>query len=288
MSRVTDLVPAWHMGPLDSFYLWSTVDGPEDAEIVTAAYVRQESRGALPRPEVMDCDGEGDGPALSAGVTRWALGRVEPRGPAAVPLVAWNAPHALTVLDREAGRHGAGGLSGGLRPVIDPHVMWRIVNPGQAPRRGLRDLCQDFGIDDVDRPDGYAFAAIKVARELAARYPELGCLPPSALHAAQACFMSGDAGGNPAPGPWPFTPRKEPVQQVAPAEPDWTEFRAARDELVRAALRSLLTEELRRDDNDEEVREAEEADDALALAAQALTRATGSLPHASQPAGWPS
>ncbi len=71
-------------------------------------------------------------------------------------------------------------------------------------------------------------------------------------------------------------------------EADWTEFRAARDELVRASLRSVLTEELRRDDNDDEVREADEADEVLALAAQALTRATDKLPHVAQPGGWSS
>lgn len=110
----------------------------------------------------------------------------------AIPVVAFNARFDLTILDREARRHGieplidrVGGPDGLL--VVDPYVLDKQVNRFRKGRRNLAILCEDFNVPLVDAhsADADALAAARLAWRLGSRYPELGELEIFDLHHEQ-------------------------------------------------------------------------------------------------------
>jgi DNA polymerase-3 subunit epsilon len=112
-----------------------------------------------------------------------AIRSVERRG---IPLVVYNAPYDLTLLAREAARHGVEPLDGsGL--VLDPLVLDRALD---RYRTGKRTLTATAGHYDVELLAAHeagadAVAAGRLAQELARRFPvELG-VSAEQLHAMQ-------------------------------------------------------------------------------------------------------
>jgi DNA polymerase-3 subunit epsilon len=105
---------------------------------------------------------------------------------AGVPLVVMNAAYDLTLLDREAARHGLGELTV-TGPVIDPMVIDRHVDRWRMGKRTLTDLARHYqvplGRAHSARED--ALAAARVAWRIGHRHPELTELTTSELHAAQ-------------------------------------------------------------------------------------------------------
>ncbi len=114
----------------------------------------------------------------------------------ALPLVAYNAPFDLTLLDRELRRHeanvvnpgyGADGLWWSPRPVLDPLVLDKHFDPYRKGSRRLVDTCNLFGVplgDDAHGSDADALAAGRLALRMLAR-PQLAKVTPDELHEAQ-------------------------------------------------------------------------------------------------------
>lgn len=90
-----------------------------------------------------------------------------------LPVVIYNAPYDLTLLDRELRRHGWPPLDG--HPlIVDPLVIDRACDPYRRGSRKLVDVCRHYGItlSDAHTADGDAMAAARLAWKLARVYPE--------------------------------------------------------------------------------------------------------------------
>lgn len=104
-----------------------------------------------------------------------------------IPIVAYNAPYDLTLLNREAARHGVPPLVD-PRPVIDPLVIDRAVDKYRRGKRTLEVTCQHYGVDLTGAHDAGAdaIAAGRVAQALARAFPVALALEVIELHTLQA------------------------------------------------------------------------------------------------------
>ncbi|MFF3494670.1 hypothetical protein ACFYWS_25325 [Streptomyces sp. NPDC002795] len=107
------------------------------------------------------------------------------------PLVVWNAPFVLTVLETELIRHGLVPLSdrlpGGLSPICDPLVLDRHAEPFRSGGRALETVSEWYGVPH-DRPGSPACDAetsLVVAQVIAACHSGIGRLSRPALHREQ-------------------------------------------------------------------------------------------------------
>ncbi|MDT0387871.1 3'-5' exonuclease [Streptomyces dubilierae] len=108
---------------------------------------------------------------------------------AGLPVVAMNASFDLTILDREARRHGTQPLVdivGDDLRVIDPRVLDKQVSRRKG-RRTLSDLCEHYRVklDGAHSADADAIAACRVAWRLGSTNEQLGALSLDDLHQAQ-------------------------------------------------------------------------------------------------------
>lgn len=107
-----------------------------------------------------------------------------------IPVVAMNAPFDLTILDREARRHGIQPLTdivGDDLRVIDPRVIDKAVDTYRAGKRTLTDLCRHYRVklDGAHSADADAVAACRVAWRLGSSYSQLAEMSLDDLHKAQ-------------------------------------------------------------------------------------------------------
>lgn len=120
---------------------------------------------------------------------------------AGAPIVAFNARFDLTMLDREARRHGVVALVdrvGGaeLLRVVDPYVLDKEVDRFRRGKRILTVVCEHYGVelgDDAHDADADALAAARLAYRMAKRYPVIGDLSLSELYALQITWAADQA-----------------------------------------------------------------------------------------------
>lgn len=141
-----------------------------------------------------------------------------------IPIVAFNARFDLTILDREARRHGVeplielvGGPDGLL--VIDPYVLEKQINRYRTGGRTLSILCQDYGIPltDAHDADADALAAARLAWVLGKKNEELGAYDLPSLHEEQ--IMWADEQGRSLQAHFDRQGRSESVQTAWPLVP---------------------------------------------------------------------
>lgn len=92
-----------------------------------------------------------------------------------VPLVIYNAPFDLTLLDRELIRHGYGGVE--IRgPVLCPLTIDRAVDRYRKGKRTLSALCAHYGVELVNAHTSEAdvAATLMIARILGENFPVVG------------------------------------------------------------------------------------------------------------------
>jgi DNA polymerase-3 subunit epsilon len=131
---------------------------------------------------------------------------------AGLPIVAMNASFDLTILDREARRHGVQPLTdivGSDLRVIDPRVLDKQVDQRRKGQRTLTALCQHYQVplDGAHSADADAIAACRVAWRLGSSFPKLGELSLNDLHQAQIKWA--EAQGRSLAGYFRRTPGKE-------------------------------------------------------------------------------
>jgi DNA polymerase-3 subunit epsilon len=187
----------WHHS-LASFDLETTGVDVETARIVTACIVVLDADGQVVERHDWLADPGVEIPAGAAaihGVTT-ERARAEGRDAAAVvleivttiremfarglALVVYNAPYDLTLLNREAVRHGVEPLRD-TGPVIDPLVIDKAVD---TYRRGKRTL-SGVRLDDAHDAGADAIAAGRVAQAIAGRYADQLDIPVLDLHDRQ-------------------------------------------------------------------------------------------------------
>ncbi|HEY5837080.1 3'-5' exonuclease [Streptomyces sp.] len=198
---------AWHEDLLVGFDLETTGTDPRQARIVTAA-VTEVKAGEPIRHRAWLADPGVPIPAETTAIhgvsteRAAAQGRPAPevvaevadavRGywAAGVPVVVYNAPFDLTLLDQESRRYALPPLAApGARtgPVIDPLVMDRALDKYRRGKRTLEAACAVYGVtlEGAHDAGADALAAVRVARALAAKYAQVGSADLWALHESQ-------------------------------------------------------------------------------------------------------
>ncbi|MGC9222077.1 MAG: exonuclease domain-containing protein [Solirubrobacteraceae bacterium] len=132
---------------------------------------------------------EGVSPALAVSQITDILADQTRQG---VAIVVFNARFDLTVLDREARRHGVATLlsrvggEGRLR-VVDPLVLDRQLDRYRPGKRTLGAVCAHYGValQDAHAASGDALAAALLAVRLGAAFPDVGRTDLEVLHRQQ-------------------------------------------------------------------------------------------------------
>lgn len=100
-----------------------------------------------------------------------------------VPVVVFNAPYDLTLLNAERSRFGARALKfdAAGTPLIDPLVIDRAVDRFRRGSRKLEAMAAHYGVvlERAHSSDADALAAVGVARALPVRWPRLRVTPGS-------------------------------------------------------------------------------------------------------------
>jgi DNA polymerase-3 subunit epsilon len=183
----------WADGTMSPFDIESTAPDPEVARIVTATVMTIVGSTPRVRSWLTDVDGEeipAEATAVHGITTEHARAHGVPLARAVAeirealaaalydgsPLVIYNAPYDLTLLDRECRRFGIEPL-GALRVpmrVIDPLVIDRAVSFRKGSRK-LGDVARHYGITlsekEAHTSDGDCLATARVAWCLAKRTP---------------------------------------------------------------------------------------------------------------------
>ena len=208
---------SWHEGRLAAFDVETTGVHPASDRIVTAAVslvgggLESVSRDWLVDPGVEIPAGA----TAVHGITT-DMARRDGRAPAevveeicallaeqilgGVPVIAFNARFDLTVLDREARRHGVrplvdrvGGPEGLL--VVDPHVLDKQFDRFRKGKRTLTAVCAHYGVplDAAHAANADALAAARVAWRLGQASAELRALALRELHGHQVAWAAEQA-----------------------------------------------------------------------------------------------
>ncbi|MBT2492324.1 3'-5' exonuclease [Streptomyces sp. ISL-96] len=206
---------SWHRRPLCGFDLETTGVDPETSRIVTGSVVRygggQPTTGlswiADPGVEIpaeaTAVHGFTTEAARSAGrpapeVIAEITAALAEAVDAGLPIVAMNAQFDLTMLDREARRHGVKPLFDRAVPcVIDPKVLDKKVDRWRKGGRTLSDLCRHYVVqlDEAHTAEADAVAACAVTWKLANRHRWLPRLELGELHEQQVHWAREQAEG---------------------------------------------------------------------------------------------
>ncbi|GGU12972.1 3'-5' exonuclease [Streptomyces violascens] len=198
---------SWHTGRLAGFDLETTGVDVENDRIVTACVVC--CGGGLPtRSATWLADPGIEIPEEAAKVHGITTEKARTEGrPAAevieqviaslldaveggLPIVAMNASFDLTVLDREARRHGAMPLTdliGEELRVVDPRVLDKHIAKYRSGSRTLTALCATYqvALDGAHSADADALAACRLAWRMGMVTPTLAELSLAQLHEKQ-------------------------------------------------------------------------------------------------------
>jgi DNA polymerase-3 subunit epsilon len=234
---------SWHRGRLAAFDLETTGVSPESDRIVTAAVsLVGEGLDSVSRDWLVDPGVEIPAGATAVHGITTEMARREGRPPAeaveeitallaeqvlaGVPVIAFNARFDLTVLDREARRHGVrplvervGGPEGLL--VIDPHVLDKQFDRFRKGKRTLGAVCEHYRVPlkDAHAANADALAAARVAWRLGQASPELRALELRELHSHQVAwaaeqaarfqeYLRSNGSVELIEGAWPIVPRR--------------------------------------------------------------------------------
>jgi DNA polymerase III epsilon subunit-like protein/8-oxo-dGTP pyrophosphatase MutT (NUDIX family) len=111
-----------------------------------------------------------------------------------IPLVVYNAPYDLSLLDRECRRHRVEPL-GYPAPVIDPLVIDKAVDRYRKGKRTLVAAAEAYGVnlDDAHDAAADAIAAGRVAQAIARMFPDDVDVPFADLHGRQQIWYAEQA-----------------------------------------------------------------------------------------------
>ncbi|WP_328632067.1 3'-5' exonuclease [Streptomyces sp. NBC_00356] len=231
----------WHLGRMAGFDLETTGVDVEQDRIVTACVVQcggnhpTQSATWLADPGVEIPEGAAKVHGITteraraegrpaAEVVEQVVAALAEIALAGTPVVAMNASYDLTLLDREARRHGVQPLIdivGGDLRVIDPRVLDKQIDKFRRGGRKLEDLCRTYEVrlDGAHSADADAIAACRVAWRQGSTRPELAELSLDDLHNSQIWWAAEQAASlqehfrktRPdavVEGAWPLIPRQ--------------------------------------------------------------------------------
>src|SRR6478752_1932713 len=111
-----------------------------------------------------------------------------------IPVVVYNAPYDLSLLDRECRRNELEPLVD-PSPVIDPLVLDKAVDRYRKGKRTLEAAAERYGVtlDDAHDAGADAIAAARVAQALVRAYPEELGVEAARLHRRQTVWYAEQA-----------------------------------------------------------------------------------------------
>ncbi|GAA1466636.1 exonuclease domain-containing protein [Nocardiopsis exhalans] len=197
----------WHTRPMAAFDIETTGLDVEGDRIVTAALWRIDPARGAKEVTTWLADPGIEIPAEAAeihGVTT-EQARAEGRPAAEVvteiaaaleavtadgmPVVVYNAPYDLTLLDREIALHRPGAPLGAQPLVVDPFVLDKHVDTYRRGSRKLVDVCAHYDVplaqEEAHGAAADALAAARLAWRIAAAHPEIAEMSAEDLHRAQ-------------------------------------------------------------------------------------------------------
>lgn len=196
-------LPGWQTGVIGSYDCETTGRDPFTARLVSAAFVTSDGARSdflvdpgVPIPaETTAVHGitteyaqeHGSDPVQALEAIAALLAEHLSAGR---PLVVFNAPYDLTLLEAELERNGLPPLAArvaAIEPVIDPLVIDKAVDRFRKGKRNLESQCAHYGVRIEGAHDAAvdAVAALEVAKALAERYPEVGQTALPELHRQQ-------------------------------------------------------------------------------------------------------
>jgi DNA polymerase-3 subunit epsilon len=240
----------WYRGPMVGFDLETTSTDVETARIVGAAVVVVQAGARLNgsrswvvnpgvpiSPESADVHGMTDDYVAEHGerpseVVPLLAGALRDR-PRSAPLVVFNAPFDLTILDRELRRHHGPAL-GNIGPVIDPFVLDKLIDPYRKGSRKLAAVARHYRAAELNSFEVHqakqdAMAAVRLAWKIGHCYPVIGTRSLDDLQHLQAKAKASQAASldryfqrtrNPeagkVDGSWPMRPWESPDVAESP------------------------------------------------------------------------
>lgn len=198
----------WHTGLIGSYDCETTGTDPFEARLVSAAFVT--SAGA--RHEFLVDPGM-EIPAEAAAVHGISTEQAREHGvkpavaldqiaallathlTAGAPLVVFNAPFDLTLLEAELDRNGLKALKDrvpAVAPIVDPLIIDRTLDKFRKGSRTLEAQCAHYGVTIENAHDACAdaVAAMEVAKAQAAKFAELAESSLQDLHARQTTWKA--------------------------------------------------------------------------------------------------
>lgn len=197
----------WNTGRLTGFDLETTGVDVEEDRVVTACVVHcgggedTQSRMWLADPGVEIPEGAAKVHGISteqaraegapaATVVAEIVAELAQAVNGGQPLVIMNAAYDLTLLDREARRHGITPLAelvGDRLLVLDPRVLDKQVDKFRRGGRKLEDLCRTYrvALDGAHSADADALAACRVVWRMGQSFPDMTRATVAELHALQ-------------------------------------------------------------------------------------------------------
>lgn len=232
----------WTDGTLVSFDTETDSPNPETAHIVTASIVIiNGTTGAVEKNEwlvAVEHDIPAEATAVHGITTEYAREHGRPARSvvrevwqmisaecAPAPLIVYNAPFDLTLLDREMRRHyGLGAEFPRDVPIVDPLVCDRALDKYRRGSRKLIDVSRHYGVP-IDEADAHgstadALCAARVAWKIGRRFPaecsDLVALQDHqkrwhqdwATHFAEYLHKQGKPADD-VTGDWPYRPMAE-------------------------------------------------------------------------------
>ena len=196
--------PGWHSGLLGSYDCETTGTDPFSARLVSAAFVtsvgdRHEflvdpgveiPEGAAAVHGISTEHARAHGAKPEEALERIAALLADHLG-AGAPLIVFNAPFDLTLLEAELERHGLKALRDrveAVAPIVDPLLIDRTLDRYRKGSRTLEAQCGHYGVTIENAHDACAdaLAALEVATAQVLRFPELAEASAAELHARQA------------------------------------------------------------------------------------------------------
>jgi DNA polymerase-3 subunit epsilon len=198
----------WHTGLIGSYDCETTGTDPFSARLVSAAFVTS----AGDRHEFLVDPGV-EIPAEAAAVHGISTEQARAHGVkpavaldqiaallaahlgAGAPLVVFNAPFDLTLLEAELERNDLKALRDRVQavaPIVDPLIIDRTLDKYRKGSRTLEAQCAHYGVTIENAHDACAdaVAAMEVARAQAAKFPEVAEARLEDLHARQSSWKA--------------------------------------------------------------------------------------------------
>ncbi|MER7213142.1 exonuclease domain-containing protein [Streptosporangium sp. NPDC000239] len=201
----------WHLAPMASADTETSGISIETDRILTAAVIAIDPARRTRETTFWVLDPGIDVPATAAEIHGYDTARIRAEGRkdvaaaigeiadavmapvhAGIPLIVYNAPYDLSLIDRETRRYGLEPLEDRLRAatatVVDPFVLDKALDKYRPGKRTLTAVSEHYRVpvgEDAHGAEADALASARVAYRLCQKFPKIAQMPLAELHALQ-------------------------------------------------------------------------------------------------------